>query len=161
MPSVSRHKKNSNDPRGWVKLIVFHILGELVQASKSKVEQQKDDNRTNIIVQSLPDVRATCRTVPGLTRDQLELCYRASDVTASAIEGLELGVRECQYQFQWHRWNCSSLSTKSRNPHTSNMLKRGKGRDRPVYEPPLHNMIITSGSQSDERTRRPIQTSPF
>ncbi|XP_052899228.1 protein Wnt-10a [Anopheles moucheti] len=76
-------------------------------------------------VQSLPDVRATCRTVPGLTRDQLELCYRASDVTASAIEGLELGVRECQYQFQWHRWNCSSLSTKSRNPHTSSMLKRG------------------------------------
>ncbi|XP_035904469.1 protein Wnt-10a [Anopheles stephensi] len=76
-------------------------------------------------VQSLPDVRATCRTVPGLTRDQLELCYRASDVTAAAIEGLELGVRECQYQFQWHRWNCSSLSTKSRNPHTSNMLKRG------------------------------------
>ncbi|XP_041779303.1 protein Wnt-10a [Anopheles merus] len=76
-------------------------------------------------VQSLPDVRATCRTVPGLARDQLELCYRASDVTAAAIEGLELGVRECQYQFQWHRWNCSSLSTKSRNPHTSSMLKRG------------------------------------
>uniref|UniRef100_A0A182QAD7 Protein Wnt n=1 Tax=Anopheles farauti TaxID=69004 RepID=A0A182QAD7_9DIPT len=75
--------------------------------------------------ESLPDVRATCRTVPGLTRDQLELCYRASDVTAAAIEGLELGVRECQYQFQWHRWNCSSLSTKSRNPHTSSMLKRG------------------------------------
>uniref|UniRef100_A0A182P5R1 Protein Wnt n=1 Tax=Anopheles epiroticus TaxID=199890 RepID=A0A182P5R1_9DIPT len=76
-------------------------------------------------VHGLPDVRATCRTVPGLTRDQLELCYRASDVTAAAIEGLELGVRECQYQFQWHRWNCSSLSTKSRNPHTSSMLKRG------------------------------------
>ncbi|XP_058122444.1 protein Wnt-10a [Anopheles ziemanni] len=76
-------------------------------------------------VHSLPDVRATCRTVPGLTRDQLELCYRASDVTAAAIEGLELGVRECQYQFQWHRWNCSSLSTRSRNPHTSSMLKRG------------------------------------
>ncbi|KAL9708191.1 hypothetical protein quinque_011709 [Culex quinquefasciatus] len=73
----------------------------------------------------LPDVRATCRTVPGLTREQLELCYRASDVTAAAIEGLELGVRECQHQFQWHRWNCSSLSTKSRNPHTSSMLKRG------------------------------------
>uniref|UniRef100_A0A182F0Y7 Protein Wnt n=1 Tax=Anopheles albimanus TaxID=7167 RepID=A0A182F0Y7_ANOAL len=75
--------------------------------------------------QGLPDVRATCRTVPGLTRDQLELCYRASDVTATAIEGLEQGVRECQYQFQWHRWNCSSLSTRSRNPHTSSMLKRG------------------------------------
>lgn len=37
-----------------------------------------------------------------------------------------LGIKECQYQFQWHRWNCSSLGTKSRNPHTSNLLKRGK-----------------------------------
>uniref|UniRef100_A0A182NBP9 Protein Wnt n=1 Tax=Anopheles dirus TaxID=7168 RepID=A0A182NBP9_9DIPT len=93
-------------------------------------------------VQSLPDVRATCRTVPGLTRDQLELCYRASDVTAAAIEGLELGVRECQYQFQWHRWNCSSLSTKSRNPHTSSMLKRGKsGRN---MRPPPNEPIIAA-----------------
>uniref|UniRef100_A0A182XN73 Protein Wnt n=1 Tax=Anopheles quadriannulatus TaxID=34691 RepID=A0A182XN73_ANOQN len=88
-------------------------------------------------VQSLPDVRATCRTVPGLARDQLELCYRASDVTAAAIEGLELGVRECQYQFQWHRWNCSSLSTKSRNPHTSSMLKRDPARDAPLWCIPM------------------------
>jgi hypothetical protein len=64
--------------------------------------------------------------VPGLTREQLELCYRASDVTTIAIDGLELAIRECQYQFLWHRWNCSSLSTKSKNPHSSSLLKRGK-----------------------------------
>lgn len=29
-------------------------------------------------------------------------------------------------QFQWHRWNCSSLNTKSRNPHASSLLKKGK-----------------------------------
>ena len=46
----------------------------------------------------LPDARATCRTIPGLTRDQLELCYRANDVTSAALEGLELAIRECQYQ---------------------------------------------------------------
>ncbi|XP_055585309.1 protein Wnt-10a-like [Uranotaenia lowii] len=90
--------------------------GQLISAGQ-------DQHRIGIVC--LPDVRATCRTVPGLTREQLELCYRASDVTAAAIEGLELGVRECQHQFQWHRWNCSSLSTRSRNPHTSSMLKRG------------------------------------
>ncbi|XP_030383854.1 protein Wnt-10b [Scaptodrosophila lebanonensis] len=73
----------------------------------------------------LPDGRATCRSVPGLTKDQLELCYKASDVTAAALEGLDMAIRECQIQFQWHRWNCSSLSTKSRNPHASNLLKKG------------------------------------
>lgn len=105
----------------------------------------------------IPDVRVTCRTVPGLNKDQLELCYKASDVTVAALEGLELAVKECQVQvsiistsppthphhwvinnkkgraqclmlikkFQWHRWNCSSLSTKSRNPHSSNLLKKG------------------------------------
>ncbi|XP_065355348.1 protein Wnt-10b [Calliphora vicina] len=73
----------------------------------------------------LPDGRATCRSVPGLTKDQLELCYKASDVTTAALEGLDLAIRECQIQFQWHRWNCSSLNTKSRNPHASNLLKKG------------------------------------
>ncbi|EDW77897.2 uncharacterized protein Dwil_GK24299, partial [Drosophila willistoni] len=73
----------------------------------------------------LPDGRATCRSVPGLTKDQVELCYKASDVTAAALEGLDMAIRECQIQFQWHRWNCSSLSTKSRNPHASNLLKKG------------------------------------
>ncbi|XP_013108135.2 protein Wnt-10b [Stomoxys calcitrans] len=73
----------------------------------------------------LPDGRATCRSVPGLTKDQLELCYKASDVTTAALEGLDLAIKECQTQFQWHRWNCSSLNTKSRNPHASNLLKKG------------------------------------
>ncbi|XP_055376624.1 protein Wnt-10a [Condylostylus longicornis] len=72
-----------------------------------------------------PDGRAMCRSVPDLTKDQLDLCYKASDVTLAALEGLELAIRECQIQFQWHRWNCSSLSTKSRNPHSSNLLKKG------------------------------------
>lgn len=46
----------------------------------------------------MSDVRATCRTVPGLTKDQLELCYRANDVTSAALDGLDLAVRECQHQ---------------------------------------------------------------
>ncbi|KAJ6649153.1 Protein Wnt-10b [Pseudolycoriella hygida] len=73
----------------------------------------------------MSDVRTICRTVPGLTKEQLELCYRANDVTTAAIDGLELAVKECQLQFQWHRWNCSSLSSKKKNPHTSNLLKKG------------------------------------
>jgi wnt family len=42
--------------------------------------------------------------VPNLSREQLELCYRASDVTIAAIEGLEQAVAECQHQvsFEFH-----------------------------------------------------------
>lgn len=36
--------------------------------------------------------------MPNLSREQLELCYRASDVTIAAIEGLEHAVVECQHQ---------------------------------------------------------------
>jgi len=36
--------------------------------------------------------------VPGLTKDQVELCYKASDVTAAALEGLDMAIRECQIQ---------------------------------------------------------------
>lgn len=44
------------------------------------------------------DIRAMCRTIPGLTSDQLDLCYRANDVTSAALDGLDLAVRECQQQ---------------------------------------------------------------
>ncbi|GAB0088954.1 Protein Wnt [Sergentomyia squamirostris] len=70
-------------------------------------------------------IQTTCRTIPGLTKEQIELCLRASDVTMAALDGLELAIQECQNQFRWHRWNCSSLSNKSRNPYASNLLKRG------------------------------------
>nr|CAD7257631.1 unnamed protein product [Timema shepardi] len=66
-----------------------------------------------------------CKTFPGLSKEQLELCHRYPDVTMTAVEGLQMAVDECQYQFQWHRWNCSSLSTKNKNPHSSVLLQKG------------------------------------
>lgn len=78
-------------------------------------------------------VRTACRSIiPGLTRDQIDLCQRASDVTAVAIVGLDMAVAECQHQFRWHRWNCSSLGNggRQRNPHySSTFLHRGKRFD--------------------------------
>ncbi|XP_046384903.1 protein Wnt-10a-like [Ischnura elegans] len=66
-----------------------------------------------------------CRSFPGLTREQLALCRRAPEATAAAIQGLQLAVSECQFQFRKHRWNCSSLATKNKNPATSPILQRG------------------------------------
>ncbi|KAF9811865.1 hypothetical protein SFRURICE_021222, partial [Spodoptera frugiperda] len=67
----------------------------------------------------------TCRLVGGLTREQRAVCHEAPDTVAIAFEGLQLAVKECQHQFRWHRWNCSSLMTKSSNPHSSSIMKRG------------------------------------
>ncbi|XP_050307378.1 protein Wnt-2 [Anthonomus grandis grandis] len=66
-----------------------------------------------------------CRTIPGLTKYQLELCKQQPDTTMVALEGLNEAVRECQNQFQGHRWNCSTLTTKGKNPYISAILQKG------------------------------------
>lgn len=72
------------------------------------------------------DTGLTCRLVAGLTREQRDVCHNAPDTAAVAFEGLQMAVRECQHQFRWNRWNCSSLSVKSANPHASAIMKRGQ-----------------------------------
>lgn len=67
-----------------------------------------------------------CKGIPGLTKEQVELCHRNPDVTVAAIKGLQVAVSECQHQFMWHRWNCSSLTPSSRTQQSSVLLKRGK-----------------------------------
>ncbi|XP_012055652.1 PREDICTED: protein Wnt-10a [Atta cephalotes] len=66
-----------------------------------------------------------CNGIPGLTKDQRELCHRNPDVTVAAIKGLQIAISECQNQFMWHRWNCSSLTPSSRTQQSSVLLKRG------------------------------------
>ncbi|KAL0107924.1 hypothetical protein PUN28_014886 [Cardiocondyla obscurior] len=66
-----------------------------------------------------------CNSLPGLVREQRELCHRNPDVTVAAIKGLQLAFSECQHQFTWHRWNCSSLTPTSRTQQSSVLLQRG------------------------------------
>ncbi|CAB0031585.1 unnamed protein product [Trichogramma brassicae] len=66
-----------------------------------------------------------CNGIPGLTKEQRELCHRNPDVTEAAVKGLQMAIAECRHQFQWHRWNCSSLTTSSLTQHSSVMLQRG------------------------------------
>ncbi|XP_050707025.1 protein Wnt-2b-like [Eriocheir sinensis] len=54
-----------------------------------------------------------CSRVPGLTPRQSRICTRAPDAMVAISEGARAGLRECQRQFQHHRWNCSLASTSS------------------------------------------------
>lgn len=71
------------------------------------------------------EAASICHTVPGLTKEQMELCFRNPEATAVALQGLSLATDECAYQMNKHRWNCSSLQGKS-NPHSTVLFKKGK-----------------------------------
>ncbi|KAF6215411.1 hypothetical protein GE061_010163 [Apolygus lucorum] len=66
-----------------------------------------------------------CRNLAGLDRSQVEVCMKHPELTLAAMQGLNSAAKECQFQFRHHRWNCSNLTSRNRNPTTSLMLKRG------------------------------------
>ncbi|XP_050685460.1 protein Wnt-10a [Leptidea sinapis] len=96
-------------------IIIIFILPLLNMASS------RDDLQLHLKL----NTALACRFVRGLTREQRSICHEAADTASVAFEGLQLAVKECQHQFRWHRWNCSSLLTKSTNPHASAVMRRG------------------------------------
>ncbi|XP_030761428.1 protein Wnt-10b [Sitophilus oryzae] len=106
---------------------VFFVVLFVFRFTSQKISSFQSNNlRNQVSIFDTPYIdTAYCRSIPGLTRRQIELCYQQPDSTMVVLEGLNIAVKECQYQFQSDRWNCSSLSTKGKNPYISTMLQKG------------------------------------
>ncbi|KTF86702.1 hypothetical protein cypCar_00017637 [Cyprinus carpio] len=54
------------------------------------------------------DPNSICRKTKRLAGKQAELCQTQPEIVNEVAKGAKLGVRECQYQFRFRRWNCTS-----------------------------------------------------
>ncbi|VDN08932.1 unnamed protein product [Dibothriocephalus latus] len=49
-------------------------------------------------------------------RKQRNLCLRYIQLMESVVRGYFMGLRECEYQFAAHRWNCQGYNLTIREP---------------------------------------------
>lgn len=67
------------------------------------------------------DPNTICRKAKRLAGKQAELCQTQPEIVREVAKGARLGVRECQYQFRYRRWNCTS-----HNKYFGKILQQGE-----------------------------------
>ncbi|KAL5014204.1 hypothetical protein ScPMuIL_008474 [Solemya velum] len=53
--------------------------------------------------------QSMCTQLKGLSVGQIKLCHMFHDHMPSVGRGAQMGIVECQFQFRFRRWNCSTV----------------------------------------------------
>lgn len=77
------------------------------------------------------DPNSICRKTKRLAGKQAELCQLEPEIVQEVAKGTKLGVRECQYQFRFRRWNCTSHSK-----YFGKILQQGKASTHSAFHLP-------------------------
>lgn len=64
-----------------------------------------------------------CSSLPGLSPGQTKLCLLYQDHMTSVGRGARLGIQECQFQFRYRRWNCSTVTGPTVFGHVMDVCK--------------------------------------
>lgn len=70
-----------------------------------------------------------CTQIPGLSPGQAKLCQLYQDHMSSVGRGARAGIAECQWQFRYRRWNCSTVEDST---VFGPVLQIGKGSSYPI-----------------------------
>lgn len=62
---------------------------------------------------AVPQDRGTCDSVPGLVDLQQQECLKNPESLLCVSQGAKAAITECQKQFQFERWNCTTSTNYS------------------------------------------------
>ncbi|MGH0127301.1 UNVERIFIED_CONTAM: hypothetical protein FKN15_071206 [Acipenser sinensis] len=76
------------------------------------------------------DPNSICRKMKRLAGKQAELCQTEPEIVSEVVKGAKLGVRECQFQFRFRKWNCTS-----HNKYFGKVLQQGSYKFKDIAKP--------------------------
>ena len=73
-----------------------------------------------------------CSHLKSLNRKQIRVCKRNVELMPSVKRGAEMAIKECQHQFKYRKWNCTTIN-KQNEPVFGNALNKGTREAAFVY----------------------------
>ncbi|XP_053386229.1 protein Wnt-6-like isoform X2 [Mercenaria mercenaria] len=81
-----------------------------------------------------------CRKNRKLSGKQRQICRREKEIVDEVVNGAKLAIAECQYQFQYRRWNCTTA-----RKSFSRILRRDTRETAFVYAITAAGAVFTVG----------------
>lgn len=76
----------------------------------NKVNVSNTNHTSNLFSVNVLFSGEMCNNVSGLTAGQIRICHLYKDHMIAVAIGARMAILECQHQFKYRRWNCSTVS---------------------------------------------------